>query len=73
MYSQFCLHYYEYRPRLARLLGQTHGARERCLSTAVASLSVIDPKVGEIRIVESIHSADDLMWEAAFGVPNCGP
>ncbi len=52
-YSQFCLHYHEYRGRLARSMRQVHRAGEKVfIDYSGDTVAVIDPKSGEILTAE---------------------
>jgi transposase len=52
-YSQFCVHYHEYRSRLARSMRQVHRAGEKVfIDYSGDSVAVIDAKSGEIRTAE---------------------
>jgi transposase len=52
-YSQFCLHYHEYRGRLARSMRQVHRAGEKVfIDYSGDTVAVIDPKSGEILAAE---------------------
>ena len=52
-YSQFCLHYHEYRGRLARSMRQVHRAGEKVfIDYSGDTVAVIDAKSGEILTAE---------------------
>ena len=52
-YSQFCLHYHEYRGKLARSMRQVHRAGEKVfIDYSGDTVAVIDPKSGEILTAE---------------------
>ena len=52
-YSQFCVHYHEYRGRLARSMRQVHRAGEKVfIDYSGDTVAVIDPKSGEIFTAE---------------------
>jgi transposase len=52
-YSQFCLHYHEYRGKLARSMRQVHQAGEKVfIDYSGDTLEVIDPASGEIRTAQ---------------------
>jgi transposase len=52
-YSQFCLHYHEYRGTLARSMRQVHRAGEKVfIDYSGDTVAVIDSKSGEIRTAE---------------------
>lgn len=48
-YSQFCLHYHDYRGKLARSMRQVHRAGEKVfIDYSGDGVAVIDPRSGEI-------------------------
>ena len=52
-YSQFCVHYHEYRDRLARSMRQVHRAGEKVfIDYSGYTMPVIDQRTGEIRHAE---------------------
>ena len=52
-YSQFCVHYHEYRGTLARSMRQVHRAGEKVfIDYSGDTVAVIDPKSGELRTAE---------------------
>ena len=51
-YSQFCVHYREYRGTLARSMRQVHRAGEKVFIDYSDTVGVIDPQSGEILTAE---------------------